>query len=64
MHFVQAFKKFCVDLLILPYAGNKGEKVLKLMNKFSTQVLPFNFKTCTVYSGIKLSSKVPIKISD
>ena len=44
-------------LLVLPYAGNKGKKILKSMNKFLTRVLPCNVKTCTTYSGIKLSSK-------
>ena len=43
-------------LLVLPYAGNKGEKILKSMNKLSTQVLPCNVKTCTAYSGTKLGS--------
>ena len=41
-------------LLILPYTGNKGEKILKLMNKFLSQVLPCNIKTCIAYSGINL----------
>ena len=31
-------------LLVLPYAGNKGEKILKSMNKFSSRVLPSNVK--------------------
>ena len=31
------------------------------MNKFSTQVLPCNFKTCTAYSGTKLNSKFQLK---
>ena len=48
-------------LSVLPYAGNKGEKILKSMNKFSTQVLPCNVKTCTAYSGTKLSSKFQLK---
>ena len=30
---------------------------MKSMNKFLTRVLPCNVKTCTTYSGIKLSSK-------
>ena len=42
-------------LLIFPYAGNKGKKILKLVNKFSSQVLPGNVKTCTGYSGTKFS---------
>ena len=48
-------------LLVLPYAGNKGEKILKSMNKFSTRVLPCNVKTCAAYSGTKLSSKFQLK---
>ena len=48
-------------LLVLPYAGNKGEKILKSMNKFSTQVFSCNVKTCTAYSGTKLSSKFQLK---
>ena len=48
-------------LLVLPYAGNKGEKILKSMNKFSTRVLPCNVKTCTAYSGTKLSRKFKLK---
>ena len=48
-------------LLVLPYAGNKGEKILKSMNNFSTRVLPCNLKTCTAYSGTKLSSKFQLK---
>ena len=49
-------------LLLLPYAGNKGEKILKSMNKFSTRVLPCNVKTCTAYSGTELSSKFQLNL--
>ena len=48
-------------LLVLPYPGNKGGRILKLMNKFSTQVLPCNVKTCIAFSGTKLSSKFQLK---
>ena len=48
-------------MLVLTYAGNKGEKILKSMNNFSTRVLPCNLKTCTAYSGTKLSSKFQLK---
>ena len=41
-------------LLVLPYAGNKGEKILKPMNQFSSRVLPCNVKTCIAYSGTNL----------
>ena len=48
-------------LLVLPYAGNKGEKIFKLMNNFSSRVLPFNVKTCNAYSETKLSSRFQSK---
>ena len=49
-------------LLVLPYAGNKGEKILKPMNKFSTRVLPCYVKTCTAYSVVVVSSKFQLKL--
>ena len=48
-------------LLILPYAANKEEKILKSMNKFSTWVLRCNIKKFTAYSGTKLSRKFKLK---
>ena len=48
-------------LIVLPYAGNKGEKILKSRNKFSSRVLPSNVKTCIAYSGTILSSKFQLK---
>ena len=48
-------------LLVLPYAGNKREKILKLMNKFTSRVLPCNVKTCIIYYGTKLSSRFQLK---
>ena len=48
-------------LLVLPHAANKGEKILKSMNKFSTWILPSNVKRCTAYSWTKLSSKFQLK---
>ena len=48
-------------LLVSPYAGNKGEKISKSINKSSTRVLSCNVKTYTTYSGTKLSSKFPLK---
>ena len=48
-------------LLILPYTGNKGEKILKLMNKFLSQVLPCNIKTCIAYCGTKLNNRFQLK---
>ena len=47
--------------LVLPDAGNKGEKILKSRNKFSSRVLPWNVKTCTVYSETKRSSKFQLQ---
>ena len=35
------------NLLVLLYAGNKEEKILKSINKFSTRVLPCNVNTFT-----------------
>ena len=49
------------NLVVLPYAGNKGENILKSMTKLSTRVLPCNAKTCAAYSGTKLSSKSQLK---
>ena len=49
------------NLVVLPYAGNKGENILKSMTKLSTRDLPCNAKTCAVYSGTKLSSKFQLK---
>ena len=49
------------NLVVLPYAGNKGENILKSMTKLSTRVLPCNTKTCAVYSRTKLSSKFQLK---
>ena len=48
-------------LLVLPYAGNKGETILKSINKFSSRVLPCNVKTCIIYSRTKLSSRFQLK---
>ena len=50
-----------LHLSVLLYAGNKREKILKWMRKFSTRVLPCNVKTCTAYSGTKLSTKFQLK---
>ena len=47
--------------LVLPDAGNKGEKILKSRNKLSSRVLPWNVKTCTVYSETKRSSKFQLQ---
>ena len=43
--------------LVLPYAGNKGEKILKSMNNFSSEVLPCNVRVRIAYSGTKFSSR-------
>ena len=46
---------------ILPYAGNKGEKILKSRNKFSSRVLLSNVKTSIAYSGTMFCSKFQLK---
>ena len=43
------------------FAGNKREKIMKSMNKFSSWVLPCNIKICIAYSGTKLSSSFQLK---
>ena len=48
-------------LLVLLYAGNNGETILKSINKFSSRVLPCNVKTYVIYSRIKLGSRFQIK---
>ena len=44
-------------LLVLPYASNKGEKILKSMNKFPSEVLPCNVRPRIADSGTKFSSR-------
>ena len=48
-------------MLVLPYASNKGEKILKLMNKISSRVSPCNYKVYIAYSGTKLSNRFQLK---
>ena len=45
-------------LLDLPSAGNKGERILKSINKFSSRVSRCNVKICIAYFGTKLSSNI------
>ena len=47
--------------LALLYAYNKGEKILKSMNKFSSRVLPCIVKISIAYPGTKLSSRFQLK---
>ena len=48
-------------LLVSSYASINDEKLVKLMNKFSSKVLPTNVKICIAYSETKLSSQFKIK---
>ena len=59
MHQIAQNKEEKRHLLVLPYPGNKGEKILKSINKFSSWVLAF--KICIAYSGAKFNSKFQLK---
>ena len=48
-------------MLVLPYLDNKGEKFLKLMNRFQSRVSLCNVTCNETYSGTKLSSKFQLK---
>ena len=52
-----------VHLLVLPYAGSKGEKLIKSMKNSLKCVLPENVTTRVIYFGTRLSSKFK-KIKD
>ena len=47
--------------LILPYAGPKGNSIIKAMNNSLKRILPDNVKTRVTYTGQKLSTKLQIK---
>ena len=47
--------------LILPYAGPKGNSIIKTMKNNLNRILPDNVKTRVTYSGQKLSTKLQIK---
>ena len=47
--------------LILPYAGPKGNSIIKTMKNSLKRILPDNVKTRVTYSGQKLSTKLQIK---
>ena len=47
--------------LILPYAGPKGNSIIKTMNNSLKRILPDNVKTRVRYTGQKLSTKLQIK---
>ena len=47
--------------LILPYAGPKGDSIIKTMKNSLKRVLPDNVKTRVTYSRQKLSTKLQIK---
>ena len=48
-------------MLILPYKGEKGEKLIKSLNKHVKKVLPEHHLSQHVYSGKKLESFFNIK---
>ena len=43
--------------LILPYAGHKGNTIIKTMNNSLKRILPNNVKTRVTYTGQKLGTK-------
>ena len=47
--------------LILPYAGPKGNNIIKSMNNNIQRILPNNVKTRITYTGRKLGTKFQIK---
>ena len=47
--------------LILPYAGPKGNTIIKTMNNSLKCFLPINVKTRVPYTGQKLGTKFQIK---
>ena len=47
--------------LILPYAGPKGNNIIKSINNNIQQILPNNVKTRNTYTGRKLRAKFQIK---
>ena len=55
----QLAEKMCY--LILPYAGPKGDSIIKTMKNSLKRVLPDNVKTRVTYSRQKLSTKLQIK---
>ena len=61
MHQTAQNKEEKRHLLVLPYPDNKGEKILKSINKFSSWILACNIKICIAYSGAKFNSKFQLK---
>ena len=47
--------------VILPYAGPKGNNIIKSINNNIQRILPSNVKTGITYTGRKLGTKVQIK---
>ena len=45
----------------MPYAGIKGNSIIKTMNNSLKRILPDNVKTRVTYAGQKLSTKFQIK---
>ena len=47
--------------LILPYKGEKGQKIIKSLNNYDKRLLPQNYTTQQVYTSRKLGSAFNIK---
>ena len=50
-----------LHVLTLPYAGPKGNAIIKRMNNKIQRILPNNVKTRITYTGRKLGTKFQIK---
>ena len=48
--------------LILPYAGTKGNTIMKTMDNSLKRILPSNVKTRVPYTGQKLGTSSRLKI--
>ena len=50
-------------MLVLPYKGERGQRIIKLVNKAVKKTLPQNHVTQNVYKSKKLGSYFNIKYS-
>ena len=50
-------------MLVLPYKGERGQRIIKSVNKAVTKILPQNYVTQNVYKSKKLGSYFNIKDS-
>ena len=55
------WQQWKAHLLVLPYAGRKGEGLIKSMKTTLKYNLPINIVTKSAYSASNLSSKFKIK---